>query len=67
MAVKSLLLQSCYMVGQTELPKFRRHKDDRSMFDIPGRFPLNHAYTEVHVQTHQGALPSCGTQTACGI
>ena len=36
------------MVGQEDLPKFRRHKDDRRYFEVPGRFPLNTAYTEVH-------------------
>ena len=36
------------MVGQENLPKFRRHKDDRRYYEAPGRFPLNTAYTEVN-------------------
>ena len=36
------------MVGQEDLPKFRRHKDDRRYYEAPGRFPLNTAYTEVN-------------------
>ena len=43
------------MIGQEDLPKFRRHKDDRRYYEAPGRFPLNTAYTEVnHISTNFG-------------
>lgn len=42
-------LQACYAMRNTELPLFRRIKDDRQYHSIPTRFPLNAAYTEVRV------------------
>ena len=40
-------LQACYAMRNTNLPLFRRIKDDRHYHSVPSRFPLNAAYTEV--------------------